>query len=198
MVPPHDDMVLNILAFYAEATPTERREGMAWYPTARQFARNVADGYGIATETVVAVIAALSPQKEWTANCAWAVSVIDAYHRGLPLPRLGLGNSLRRAERALAGDMADILRDNGTLKVRNFYGSILGERGAVCVDRHAIRVAHGNAHAPESGGINKGEYLAVADAYRAAGRELGRSFAGVQAVTWTVCQRLRSRGAVAA
>jgi hypothetical protein len=185
-----DTMTLNILNFYAEATPSERREGFAWYPTAREAAANIATRNGITLEQAVATVAALSPQMEWNANLRWAAEAAEAHTAGLPLPLRGLGNSLRRAERALSGDLSDIMRTKGTLKVRNFYGSILGERGAVCVDRHAIRVALGDAHCtPPS--LTDNRYLLVAEAYREAARDLRKSASGVQAVTWMVCKRLR-------
>jgi hypothetical protein len=185
-----DTMTLNILHFYALATPTERREGFAWYPTAREAAANIAARNGITLEQAAATVAALSPQMEWNANLRWAAEVAEAHVQGIPLPRRGLGNSLRRAERALSGDLSDIMRTSGTLKVRNFYGSILGERGAVCVDRHAIRVALGDALGnPPS--LTDNRYRLVAEAYREAGRELRKAASGVQAVTWTVCKRLR-------
>jgi hypothetical protein len=185
-----DTMTLNVLHFYAQATPTERREGFAWYPTAREAAANIAARNGITLEQAAATVAALSPQMEWNANLRWAAEVAEAHVQGIPLPRRGLGNSLRRAERALSGDLSDIMRTSGTLKVRNFYGSILGERGAVCVDRHAIRVALGDALGnPPS--LTDNRYRLVAEAYREAGRELRKAASGVQAVTWTVCKRLR-------
>lgn len=185
-----DTMTLNVLYFWSQATPSERREGLAWYPAAREAADNIARRTGVPVEQAVATIAALSPQKEWNSNVAWAERTVEAFVAGRELPREGLGNSLRRAERALSGDLSDIMRTSGTLKVRNFYGSIMGERGAVCVDRHAIRVALGDANCTPPA-LTDNRYLVVAEAYREAGRELRKSASGVQAVTWTVCKRLR-------
>lgn len=190
MLPDLDTMVLNVLAFYAEATADERRGGFAWYPTAYADAEAIAADTGIDTATAVAVVSVLSPQKEWVSNLAWARAVCEAWAAGEPLPRSGLGNSLARAERALAGDTSDILREKGTLKVRNFYGSIMGEPGAVCVDRHAIRIVMGDPLVtPPS--LTDARYLLAAEAFREAARELRIGARHLQAVTWVVCKRLR-------
>ena len=185
-----DTMTLNVLAFYAEATPSERAEGFAWYPAAREASENIARRHGITIEQAVATVAALSPQMEWNANLRWAAEVAEAHVAGAPLPRRGLGNSLRRAEVALSGDLSDIMRTTGTLKVNNFYLSILGVPGAVCVDRHAIRVALGDASVTPPA-LTDNRYRMVADAYRQAAGELRKRASGIQAVTWLVCKRLR-------
>lgn len=190
-LPDHDTMVLNVLAFYAEATTSERRDGFTWYPRAAQHADQISRAYGMPFEHAAAVIAALSPQMEWSANVRWAREAAAAWVMGNPVPRRGLGNSVKRAERALAGDLTDIMREAGTLKVRNFYGSIVGERGAVCVDRHALRVLMGDAQAtPPS--LTDARYRAAAAAYRDAARDLGKGARHIQAVTWIVCKRLRA------
>ena len=190
MIPDLNTMVLNILAFWAEATADERRDGASWYAAAREAAENIAARTGLALETVVAVIAVLSPQQEWNANIAWAAEVCEAWVRDEPLPRRGLGNSLVRAERALRGDTGDVLRTKGSLKVYNFYWSILAAPGAVCVDRHALRVAMGSPSATPPG-LTDARYALVADAYREAARELRTGVRHVQAVTWIVVKRAR-------
>lgn len=190
MLPAQDDMVVNILAFYAESTADERANGFAWYPTAYAEAEAIEARTGIPADTAAAVIAALSPQMEWNANVRWANEVCDAWVAGRPLPRRGLGNSLARAERALNGDREDIRRTKGTLKVRNFYGSIVAEPNAVCVDRHAIRIVLGDPlGTPPS--LTDARYLLAAEAYREAARELRVGARHLQAVTWLVCKRIR-------
>jgi hypothetical protein len=190
-LPDHDSMVLNILSFYADSTSAERADGRAWYATALEASDNIARRTGVALDTVVAVVSVLSPQKEWNSNIAWAAECVEAWVAGRDLPRRGLGNSLRRAARALAGDRTDIMRQDNTLKVHNFYLSILGVPGAVCVDRHAIRVAMGDALLPSPPGLTDNVYRQVAEAYRDAARELRVGSRHVQAITWTVCKRRR-------
>jgi hypothetical protein len=190
LLPDHDTMVLNVLAAYADATTAERREGFAWYPEARDYAAYLAQAFGLPTTITAAVIAALSPQTSWGHNKRWAREVVEAYALGQPLPRRGLGNNLRRAALALSGDLSDIHRTKGTLKVHNFYRSILGNPGAVCVDRHALRVVLGDPNA--TGYISSdGVYERAAEAYRDAAKELKKGARHVQAVTWLVMRRQR-------
>jgi len=190
MLPDHDTMVLNVLAMYAEATPDERADGFAWYAAAREAADNIATRTGLSVEVVVAVIAVTSPQKLWQSNVEWAERICHAHVEGRPLPREGLGNSLRRAAIALSGDLTDVLRTSGSLKVRNFYLSIMGVAGAPCVDRHALRVVLGDPLVTPPG-MTDARYREAAAAYTDAARELRVAVRHVQAVTWTVAKRLR-------
>lgn len=185
-----DTAVLNTLGVYADATPAEKREGMSWYPDARDFATTLAGRYGTSVETATAVVAALSPQMSWDANKRWAEQAMFAHSLGIPVPSRGLGNSLRRATVALSGDLSDIERAKGTLKVHNFYLSILGVSGAVCVDRHAVRVVYGDPQHPGTIGSD-GRYREYAEVYREAARELHLRAADVQAVTWVAMRRMR-------
>lgn len=184
-------MVLNVLASFASSTSDERAAGFAWYDTAYRWAAGLGRIYNVPVNIAVAVVAALSPQVEWEANKRWAVKVIKAHAFNRPLPLMGLGNSLARAERALSGDLSDIHREEGTFKVNRFYRSIMGEGGVACIDRHAIRVAIGDYLIDEVPPLSKGRYLAIEEAYVDAARELRKGARHIQAVTWLVAKRER-------
>lgn len=190
MVIDFNSMVLNILYRYASATTQERSEGQDWYPAARRWCAERATEYGLSLPTVAATVSVLSPQVPWEHNLRWADECMAAHANGYPLPRRGLGTSLRRASIALSGDLSDVERSNGSLKVHNFYRSILGLPGSVCVDRHALRVAYGDP-AYHSSRINKSEYYRVMGAYTDAALELDIGASTVQAVTWVVMKRER-------
>lgn len=177
-----DRLAANVLSAYRNADPALKRAGHAWYPTAAEVAQNVADIAGIPFANGAAVVAALSPRCKWDTNVKWAYAIADAYANGLPLPRMGLGNNLKRAGIALTS-LDDINRSKGTLKVHNFYGSITGRRGAVCIDTHAVRIAEGN---PTHKGVIPSDkaYEVYAEAYRAAARIVKRAARDVQAATW--------------
>jgi hypothetical protein len=187
----HEQAVENIIAFWRRATADERANGGAWYVAAREAAENIARRNNIAVETAIAVVSVLSPQMEWNANLRWAAEVVEAWKRGDTLPRRGLGNSLVRAARALAGNRDDIMREKGTLKVHNFYLSIRGVPGAICVDRHAIRVVMGDSTATPPSLTDK-RYRAAAAAYQEAARRMRVRASTMQAVTWVVCKRERA------
>jgi hypothetical protein len=172
----------NVLHAYRAASPQFKREGAAWYDTAAEVSRGVAEVAGIPFENGAAIVAALSPRCQWSKNIEWAYAIAHAHYEGLPLPLMGLGNNLRRATIALTS-LDDIKRSKGTLKVYNFYGSIVGIRGSVCIDTHAVRIAEGN---PKHSGLIGGDrkYHMYADAYRQAARTIRRSARDIQAITW--------------
>lgn len=185
-----ETMVLNILGAYADATPSERTDGFSWYDDAKQFASNLSSAYGITLEQAAGVIAVLSPQMDWEANKRWAAELCFAWRADLPLPRRGLTNSLRRAMIILNGDLSDVERSKGTMKVNRFYLSILGRAGYATIDRHAIRVALGDFinNVPA---VSDKQYEVIERAYVEAARELKKATRHVQAVTWIVCRRER-------
>ena len=172
----------NVIAAYRNADPKLKADGMAWYSTAAIVAEQVSTIAGIPLANGAAVIAVLSPQTNWSNNVNWAIAIAEAHANGTKLPQMGLGNNQRRAAIALT-DLTDVERTKGTLKVNNFYGSIIGRRGSVCIDRHAVRIAEGNPdHAGNIG--SDGNYNKYADAYREAARKFKIASCKIQAVTW--------------
>lgn len=190
MKPDFDTMVINILAAYADADKHERAAGFDWYPQAYKFCENLANEFPISVEQVAAVTAALSPQKDWISNQIWADEIIRSFFGSMIFRSRGLTNSFRRAMIALNGDLSDIEREAGTMKVNRFYHSILGHAGYATIDRHAIRVAYGDFEsAPPS--ISDGTYREIERAYIEASKELRKGTRHIQAVTWIVCRRER-------
>lgn len=177
-----DTLARNVLDAYRSADPTLKSHGLKWYNTAADVAREVASRAGIPFHNGAAVVAVLSPQTSWDHNVRWAFAIADAHANGRDLPRMGLGNNLKRARIALT-DLSDVERTKGTLKVHNFYGSIIGRTGAVCIDRHAIRIAEGDPDA-DINSISDGKYRKYARAYLDAAGSLHRRAADVQAATW--------------
>ena len=62
----------EIVARFTLATTQEINLGCDWYPSAHKIARMISLRYSVPVSTVVGVIAALSPQNEWSRN------IIDA------------------------------------------------------------------------------------------------------------------------
>lgn len=184
----------NILDTLDRATADERAYGAVWYGEARDFSERLATRYGLTVDAAAAVVATLSPQTEWGHNKRWAERVCFAHAVGLPLPQQGLGNNLRRAAIALSGDLSDVERTKGTLKVNRFWRCILGRPGVATVDRHALRVAFGDPFA-EVPSLTDKRYLDTERAYILAGRSARMSARNVQAATWLVCRRERGLAA---
>lgn len=163
----------------AGAGPDAVADGLAWYRTARSTARALAREHGTTLATAAGVVAALSPRNRWSVNVSQAARVLEA--AAAPAgrcPRVSTTLNRERAWRIARGERPlDVL---GGPKVRSFYRNIVGDRSAVTVDVWAARVV--GVTEAELGRI--GGYELVADAYRAAGVELGWAPCDVQAVAW--------------
>jgi hypothetical protein len=85
--------VANIFAVYAQATPKEVREGMAWYSDAKAEAIRISNLYGIELETVVMVACALSPRLAWERNMPATEEVIRWFVTGGFIPEITLYTS---------------------------------------------------------------------------------------------------------
>jgi len=167
----------NIRAWYAQSTPEERAEGMAWYPEARKHVARIACDYLLPNERVAHLIAALSPRNKWHRNIADAERFARAYVRGQAMPSAAAFTSNARAAWAVLHDGASA----SGRKVESFAANLCGDEERVTVDTWAIRAATGGRVDTVS---NLGEYREIARAYQAVARELGLTPATLQATVW--------------
>ena len=182
----------SILKVYALATPEEIMAGNAWYDDALILADLLSHGAdhrpAVTPGMAAGVIAALSPLTPWERNKELAIRAIVDHKASSTL-----GNSVRAADRILAGE--DVLTVLKSDKVRNFYLSILGDRDAVCIDRHAWEVYEGVRYADKDRPtVTKKRYREAADAYREAAISTGESATALQAITWLVWRRIHLTG----
>lgn len=166
----------RILRAYGEASPTVRRAGRLWYPTAEAVIAELSDRYGVSRVDTAAVVAALSPQTRWRSNIVAAEALLEG-RRSIALAHAYPLN-VAKAERVLAGeDPADVL---GGPKVRAFWKNLAGNRDAVTVDVWAARAASGGQiDAP-----SPAQYLRIATAYAAAANMVGETNRETQAIVW--------------
>jgi hypothetical protein len=139
----------NILAWVALATPDEVSAGLAWYPDALAFCREVGRETGYAADVVAAVVAVLSSQTSWPENKANARKVI-AWHQagrtGRPPGCPGYGENFRKARRILrAADAGEPIRACASRALSSKgTGRIVACNGDHCGRAHV----HGPKHAP--------------------------------------------------
>ena len=62
----------NLVFLMDQTTEDQRKTWMRWYDVANNFSRRMAKETGVSDRTMAAVIAALSPQKDWDQNTAMA------------------------------------------------------------------------------------------------------------------------------
>lgn len=168
----------NITAALDSATRAQRREGAAWYRTARHAAAELAAKHGVTTIEAAGVIAALSPRTSWDVNLRYA----DQFLATGTAPTLGM--SKRAAARIVAGEHPDDVLKGP--KTHAFFECIAHARtDAVCVDRHAIDVAFGQRHSDANRpALTPKRYAELADAYRTVASARGMRASQVQAITW--------------
>lgn len=173
--------VARILRTWDAATPATVAAGAAWYPDARNECASLALGTRYPLETVINVVAQLSPRTPWTRNMAGAVFLLTAE---LPSEGRMPGILLANFERAYYTLQKGIpLRGP---KVRAFAANISGDVDAVTIDVWAARVALGaNTADPLDLILDRaGVYAALADCYRAAARARGVDPRVMQSTCW--------------
>jgi len=143
-----------------------------WYSDAYEACRAIADRTAIPTDTVIGIVAALSPRMRWSENLRQAELVCttgDATH-GLPDARM-------KARAILAGaPPLTILRGK---KVRAFYRAICGDKNAVVIDTWILRSFrfHTNKPTPR-------QYDRLAARIRRRAKRLGVTPRELQAAIW--------------
>lgn len=190
----------HILAVFFSANAAERLKGERWYADALAFCSNVAQSTGLSISTVAGVTAALSPNNRWPRNQADAERLCRAFSHGTigdaaAVKVSAFNVNKDKALQILAGsEPLDVL---GGLKVRAFYDCILGNT-AVCVDGHAYAIWLGSyVPTTKTPKLSPKLYAAIAAAYSQAAQTInsvtGSSYsaAQIQAITWTVWQRIR-------
>ena len=188
----------NIKSVYQLATLTERQDGIAWYPNARQIARDLADRYGIHPAEAAGVIAALSPRNRWERNVEDADRLIAAFKAGgaeqaMLTKVCTFGANKTKSVRILTAGVltdADVLAILSGPKLQEFYSCIQGIND-VCIDGHAFCIWAANrtglADVPAIGVKLRREIKAD---YQSAADELGITPSACQAITWVTWRRI--------
>jgi hypothetical protein len=189
-----------ILATFFNATPAELADGATWYQRANQAAAIIASRYGLSADTVAGVIAALSPNNRWERNVSDADQLCRAFtlggHTAADKVKVSTyGANKLKALRILAGESP--LEVLGGLKVMAFYGCIIGDDSAVCLDGHAYAIWAGEriptTQTPKIGAklydSISADYIRAADTINGI-MGTGYSAAQIQAIVWLTYRRL--------
>jgi len=210
--------VENILAVFGLANQYERQEGAEWYTAdAWAFCANlgwqVAAHLGQLTQEMgdrhwgkfaAAVVAVMSPQKEWRVNKALAAEAIAQVTAGQDVTGHYAGQCakvvalyryflLNRGVAFRQDDVLNIISKPKAQKTRCFYLNIIGQHDVVTVDGHAASIVeNGLRRVPitetkQPAGV---AYASYAAAYVEAAKLAGVSPAVMQATTWVTYRRL--------
>lgn len=177
----------NIIHAFESATNDQIAKGLSWYADARAWAVKVAEKYGYSTETIVRMIAVMSPRNRWEWNLHDVIGLLDAIAEGRN-PELVPCHSFNRNKLlaiAIAKGNTDYI---GGQKVSAFIDNICNPDSVrITVDVWAYRVYLGDYKMQPKKipaklyALIESEYLKCAEIYNLKGYEL-------QAIVWAVAR----------
>ena len=194
----------SILATYFQSTASDRVQGRQWYNNAFQVCVDLAAKYGVSTDTVAGVIAALSPNNKWESNIIDAEIMLRAWAAEVPYGSVKVGTySVNKDKAATILDcqldreqIVTVLRGN---KVVAFFLCIAtdGDSDTPCIDGHAYNIWNGTvSNLKEVSAMSDKTFRHIQDSYRDAAKiitsvtGLHHSAAQVQAITWVAYRRM--------
>ncbi len=188
--------VRNILKVYRRATLDDFADGVEWYRRALVQCEEIGDEYSMRINTVIGVMAALSPNNKWDINVRNTWEMIDAWCNQRDIDSFKVstyGANKRKAwsilEEQLHTDDDILTRLNGQ-KTRSFYSNIRG-LDEVTIDGHALNIARGVRFnlTDDRTNIGKRLYRELQQAYVRAAKRVGIEPHNLQAITWTTWRR---------
>lgn len=188
--------VRNILKVYRRATKADIANGIYWYERAYDAAKDIAQYTNININTVVGVMAALSPNNKWERNVADCERMCVAWVNGDAMSdfKVSCYNTMKaKAWSILVDELSDnediLTRLNGQ-KIRSFYSNIIG-LDEVTIDGHALNIALGKRQGLTTDATNMGkrQYKEMQLAYVKAAKRVKIKPHVLQAITWTTWKR---------
>jgi len=191
--------VRNILKLYRQASHDDTLNGIEWYTRAERMAVWIADKHNLPVNTVIGVMAALSPNNRWERNCKDTDTMCGAWQNGDSLDdfKVSCYNTMKQKAWSILQD--DLLDDEDILerlngqKIRSFYSNIRGLE-EVTIDGHALNIARGTRESLTSDKTNMGkkQYKELQGSYIRAARRVGVKPHVLQAITWTTWKRIHN------
>ena len=179
-------MRANVAHVYSLATADDIVRGRQWYPLAHGIVREWSDTFGRSIANVACIVAALSPQNEWSRNLIQAADILQGNNPSIG----GIDANIRKAQsiaRDLATDTIDYFPSG--FKVRAFACNLAGDNQIVTVDTHALQIVAADPIARLT--IRSwAQYADIVGAYTDTARKLGLEPATLQAITWCAWKRL--------
>ena len=175
--------VRNLVKVYHAASPAAHTLGRTWYLEARRIVAEWSVTYALPPATVACVIAALSPQCEWTRNLIIADDILA--DRAVSVGG-ALQANIRKARAILAERPTSpnvmLVHFPGGPKVNSFAWNLLGDDGIVTVDTHALQAAFNDVRSTRT--LKWAAYGVLARAYATAALQVGEDNAPFQAIVW--------------
>jgi len=166
----------NILNTYRSS-----KDNSNWYAEALEFCTEVAIDNKVQINSVVGVVSALSPRKNWIMNKKIAVDLIKTNDCG------HMKVFVQKARDCLTSNTdKQILKVLNGKKISSFYLNIRypDRIGTVTIDRHAIAVAIGRTATNEELSLTDKQYKFFEDTYKYTAQMLGITPQLLQSITW--------------
>jgi len=188
--------VRNILKVYRRATTDDIAKGYKWYDEAKTYASIISGLSGVKLNTVIGVMAALSPNNKWERNIADCERMCWAWVKGDDLDdfKVSCYNTMKlKAWSILDDDLTsddDILTRLNGQKIRSFYSNIRG-LDEVTIDGHALNIALGirQGLTTDKTNMSKKVYRQMQEVYVRAAKRVNVKPHVLQAITWTTWKR---------
>ena len=188
--------VRNILKVYRRATTEDIANGVEWYSRAKRYSHAIADRTGLHVNTVIGVMAALSPNNKWERNVQDCERMCRPWISGDDLDdfKVSCYNTMKlKAWSILDDDLTSddeiLTRLNGQ-KIRSFYSNIRG-LDEVTIDGHALNIALGvrQGLTTDKTNMSKKVYKQMQEVYVRAAKRVDIKPHVLQAITWTTWKR---------
>ena len=188
--------VRNILKVYRRATTEDIANGVEWYDRAKRYAETISKWTNTNLNTVIGVMAALSPNNKWERNVKDCERMVQAWKSGEDLSdfKVSCYNTMKLKAWSILDDNLtsddDILTRLNGQKIRSFYSNIRG-LNEVTIDGHALNIALGKVQGLTSGKTNMGKktYIEMQKVYVRAAKRVDIPAHVLQAITWTTWKR---------
>jgi hypothetical protein len=184
------EKVYNKLKYLFDgATESDLNNGLTWYESAKNIATEQAIKHGFDTNTVCAVISALSPAVSWTQNIKDSDSLLRAVSLGETdhtlIQASTYGPQVEKAVKIAWSNNAELI-GNG-LKTVSFYLNLVGiQDHSVCtIDRHMIGASVGSRSTLHQAlSMTDKRYFIISNAVKRLARNRGILPKQAQAVIW--------------
>ena len=199
----------SIIAMYFSSSKVDRVKGKNWYSNAYSIACTLGKKYGVHSNTVSAVISALSPSNKWNRNVEDAEMMLRANAYDLDLTECKpstYGKQKLKAIAILEGNVSDdetLKRILSGQKTKSFYANIStnGKTTDCTIDGHAYNIWNGTVTSlGDVPNMTPKTYKMIQEDYRKAAIEISSitesetgeilTASEIQAITWVAYRRI--------
>jgi hypothetical protein len=194
----------SIIATYFQSNTLDRQTGAQWYNNAYGVCVTLGEKYGVHSDIVAGVIAALSPNNKWERNVEDAEAMIKAWAYEISYDSVAVCSYSANKDKAQTildlqlnrEQIVKVLRGNKTIA---FFLCIAnnGDSDSPCIDGHAYNIWNGPVtNLKEVPSMSDKTFRMIQDAYRDAAKLISEvtglhySAAQVQAITWVTYRRI--------